>query len=61
MSLACVAADGFQSAIVCVGFQGSERPTIAWMGEKVMPFLEENDMVGTGRARKLWRASFLLP
>jgi hypothetical protein len=37
------------------------RATIAWMGEKVMPFLEENDMIGTGRARKLWKASFLLP
>jgi len=37
------------------------RATIAWMGEKVMPFLAEHDMIGTGRARKLWRASFLLP
>ena len=37
------------------------RATIAWMGEKVMPFLEENQMIGTGRARKLWHASFLLP
>jgi hypothetical protein len=37
------------------------RATIAWMGEKVMPFLAEHDLIGTGRARKLWRASFLLP
>jgi hypothetical protein len=37
------------------------RATIAWMGEKVMPFLAEHDMIGGGRARKLWKASFLLP
>jgi hypothetical protein len=36
------------------------RATIAWMGEKVMPFLEEQGMVG-GAHRKTWRASFLLP
>lgn len=34
--------------------------TIAWMGEKVMPFLEEQGMVGGGANRKVWRASFLL-
>jgi len=38
----------------------SYRATIAWMGEKVMPFLEEQGMVGTAH-RKTWRASFLLP
>jgi hypothetical protein len=37
------------------------RQTIAWMGERVMPFLEENGMVGGGYNRKVWRASFLLP
>lgn len=36
------------------------RATIAWMGEKVVPFLEEQGMVGK-RYEKTWRASFLLP
>lgn len=36
------------------------RATIAWMGEKVMPYLEEQGMVGGGANRKAWRASFLL-
>lgn len=36
------------------------RQTVAWMGEKVMPFLEECDMVGGPRNRRAWRASFLL-
>lgn len=36
------------------------RATIAWMGEKVMPFLEEQGMVGRAHL-KTWRASFLLP
>jgi hypothetical protein len=36
------------------------RASIAWMGEKVMPFLEEQGMVGK-RYLKTWRASFLLP
>jgi hypothetical protein len=36
------------------------RDTIAWMGEKVMPYLEEQGMVGGGYNRKVWRASFLL-
>ncbi|MFW6866676.1 AurF N-oxygenase family protein [Nocardioides sp. CPCC 206347] len=35
------------------------RETIAWMGEKVMPFLEEQGMVGKAH-RKTWRASMLL-
>jgi hypothetical protein len=39
----------------------SYRNTIAWMGEKVMPYLEEQGMVGGGYNRKVWRASFLLP
>jgi hypothetical protein len=37
------------------------RATIAWMGEKVMPYLAEQGMVGGGYNRKVWRASFLLP
>src|SRR3546814_4682219 len=37
------------------------RATIAWMGEKVMPYLAEQGMVGGGHNRKAWRASFLLP
>lgn len=37
------------------------RATIAWMGEKVMPYLQEQGMVGGGHNRKAWRASFLLP
>jgi len=36
------------------------RATIAWMGEKVVPFLQEQGMVGK-RHLKTWRASFLLP
>lgn len=35
------------------------RETIAWMGEKVMPVLEEAGMVGAAQ-RKTWRASFLM-
>ena len=35
------------------------RETIAWMGEKVMPVLEESGMVGQ-RDHKVWRASFLM-
>jgi hypothetical protein len=37
------------------------RNTIAWMGEKLMPYLQEQGMVGGGYNRKVWRASFLLP
>jgi hypothetical protein len=37
----------------------SYRETIAWMGEKVMPVLQENGMVSE-RDRKVWRASFLM-
>ncbi len=33
------------------------RETIAWMGEKVLPVLQENGMIGE-RDRKVWRASF---
>ncbi|KRF17644.1 hypothetical protein ASG90_04560 [Nocardioides sp. Soil797] len=36
------------------------RATIAWMGEKVMPYLEEQGMVGGGVNRKAWRGSFLI-
>jgi hypothetical protein len=39
----------------------SYRATIAWMGEKVMPYLQEQGMVGGGYNRKVWRDSFLLP
>lgn len=35
------------------------RETIAWMGEKVMPFLTEQGMVGAAH-HKTWRASFLM-
>lgn len=38
----------------------SYRATIAWMGEKIMPFLEEQGMVGASQ-RKVWKASFLMP
>jgi len=37
------------------------RNTIAWMGEKVMPYLQAQGMVGGGYNRKVWRASMLLP
>ena len=37
----------------------SYQATIAWMGEKVMPFLEEQGLVNE-RDRKIWRGSFLL-
>jgi hypothetical protein len=37
------------------------RNTIAWMGEKLMPYLQEQGMVGGSYNRKVWRASFLLP
>lgn len=36
------------------------RETIAWMGEKVMPYLEEQGMVGGGLNAKTWRDSFLV-
>lgn len=36
------------------------RATIAWMGEKIVPFLEEHGMVGASQ-RRTWRASFLVP
>jgi len=35
------------------------RGTIAWMGEKVMPVLDEAGMVGRSQ-HKTWRASFLM-
>ncbi|WP_435770790.1 AurF N-oxygenase family protein [Nocardioides sp. SYSU DS0651] len=35
------------------------RETIAWMGEKMMPFLQEQGLVGRAH-RRTWRASFLL-
>lgn len=37
------------------------RETIAWMGEKVMPYLQEQGMVpASGPNHKAWRGSFLL-
>lgn len=37
------------------------RETIAWMGEKVVPYLTEQGLVPvSGRNRKIWQASFLL-
>jgi len=37
------------------------RETIAWMGEKVVPYLDEVGLIPTsGRIRKTWHASFLL-
>jgi len=33
--------------------------TIAWMGEKVMPFLDEQGLVNK-RDLKIWRGSFLV-
>ncbi|MFL6108369.1 MAG: AurF N-oxygenase family protein [Marmoricola sp.] len=38
------------------------RATIAWMGEKVVPYLDEQGMIpASGRNRRIWQASFLLP
>ena len=37
------------------------RETIAWMGEKIVPYLDEQGMIpASGRNRKTWHASFLL-
>jgi hypothetical protein len=37
------------------------RETIAWMGDKVVPYLEDQGMIpARGRNRQIWRASFLL-
>ncbi|MFL6062633.1 MAG: AurF N-oxygenase family protein, partial [Marmoricola sp.] len=57
----------------CVGIDPSEgrhaalsnphyRATIAWMGEKVVPYLDEVGLIPAGgRIRRTWHASFLLP
>lgn len=38
------------------------RATIAWMGEKMVPYLDEQGLIpASGRNRKTWKASFLLP
>lgn len=38
------------------------RSTVAWMGEKVVPYLEEQGMIPrSGPNRRAWRESFLLP
>jgi hypothetical protein len=38
------------------------RATIAWMGERMVPYLDELGMIpASGRNRKIWQASFLLP
>ncbi|MFL6106788.1 MAG: AurF N-oxygenase family protein [Marmoricola sp.] len=37
------------------------RETVAWMGEKVVPYLDEVGMIPkSGRIRRTWQASFLL-
>ncbi len=37
------------------------RETIAWMGEKLVPYLEEQGLIpAKGRNRRIWQASFLL-
>ncbi|MBB4686049.1 AurF N-oxygenase family protein [Amycolatopsis jiangsuensis] len=36
------------------------RATIAWAGEKIMPFLQESGLVGAP-GKHFWRKSFLLP
>lgn len=37
------------------------RATIAWMGEKVVPFLDEQGLIpASGRNRRTWQGSFLL-
>ncbi|MGO4258436.1 AurF N-oxygenase family protein [Marmoricola sp. RAF53] len=37
------------------------RETIAWMGEKIVPYLDGQGLIPeTGRNRKTWQASFLL-
>lgn len=48
-------AEGRRAALANEGY----RETIHWMGEKMMPFLEEHGMVHPGD-RRLWRASFLI-
>ncbi|MCZ4498026.1 MAG: rane protein [Marmoricola sp.] len=38
------------------------RATIAWMGEKMVPYLTEQGLIAeSGRNRRTWEASFLLP
>jgi hypothetical protein len=38
------------------------RATIAWMGEKVVPYLDAQGLIpASGRIRRTWHASFLLP
>ena len=38
------------------------RATIAWMGEKMVPYLTEQGLIpASGRNRRIWQASFLLP
>jgi hypothetical protein len=40
----------------------SYRATIAWMGEKMVPYLDEQGLIpASGRNRRTWQASFLLP
>ena len=37
------------------------RETIAWMGEKVVPYLDQVGLIpASGRIRRTWHASFLL-
>lgn len=55
---AAVGIDPREGRRAALGNEGY-RETIAWMGEKVMPFLEEQGMVGRAH-HKTWRASFLM-
>lgn len=57
---ASVGLDPHQARKVALGNE-HYRGTIAWMGEKVMPYLAEQGMVGGGHNRRTWQASFLLP
>ena len=36
------------------------RQTLAWMGERVVGFLEEQDLIGPTQ-RRIWKRSLLLP
>ncbi|EOD65981.1 AurF N-oxygenase family protein [Amycolatopsis vancoresmycina] len=48
--------DGVEAALNNPHWQG----TIAWAGEKIMPFLQESGLVGLP-GKYFWRKSFLLP
>ncbi|MBC7276683.1 diiron oxygenase [Nocardioides sp.] len=58
----CYAAIGLDPMAARREALGNEhyRATLAWMGEKMMPYLIEHGMVSE-KDRKIWRASFLVP